>query len=61
MNGKKINTTQLVALLATVLVLLGIEVSPEDQVKIVVGIQAVSNVITMVLRIWFTNKPEVEQ
>lgn len=50
----KINWTQLVAAAATILVLFGIELSPEQQVSIVAGIGLVSNLLTTVFRTWFT-------
>jgi len=50
----KINWTQAIAILASVGVFFGLHLSPEDQAKIVVTIQAVSGLITIIQRTWFT-------
>ena len=50
----KVNWAQAIAILASVGVFFGLNLSPEDQAKIVVTIQAVSGLATIVLRTWFT-------
>ena len=50
----KVNWTQVVAMVATVGVLFGTSLSPEEQAKIVATIQAVSGLATVILRTWFT-------
>lgn len=52
----KINVTQLVGLLANVLIVFNIDLPPETQVQIVLLIQAVQGVATWVWRTWFTTK-----
>jgi len=51
----KVNWTQAIAILASVGVFLGVNVSPEDQARIVVTIQGVSGLATIILRTWFTD------
>ena len=51
----KINWTQAVGLLATLLALKGITMSPETQVQVVVGIQAVVAAVTWVFKTFFTS------
>lgn len=50
----KVNWTQAVAMLATLGVIFDLNVSPEDQAKIVATIQGVSGLATIILRTWFT-------
>lgn len=50
----KINWTQAIGMLASVGVLFGMHLSPDEQAKIVVTIQAISGVATVILRTWFT-------
>lgn len=50
----KINWTQILSFAASVLVVFGIDLSPETQVMIVAAIQAVQAGITWVLRTFFT-------
>lgn len=52
--ASKINWTQAVGLLATVLALIGIDLDPQTQVAVVAGIQAIVAVVTWVLRTFFT-------
>lgn len=52
--ASKINWTQAVAVIASVLVLFGIDVPPEAQAQIVVAITSVSGIVTWVLKTWFT-------
>ena len=51
----KINWTQAVSLLATVLVVWKIDLDPTTQVAIVSAIQGVQAVVTWVFRTWFNN------
>lgn len=50
----KVNWTQVIAIVASLGVFFGLHLSPEDQAKIVVTINAVSGVATIILRTWFT-------
>lgn len=50
----RINWTQAIAMLASVGVVFGLDLSAEEQAKIVATIQAVSSLATIVLRTWFT-------
>lgn len=50
----KINWTQAVSLIATLLALKGVNLDAETQVQIVVGIQAIQAVVTWVFKTWFT-------
>jgi len=50
----KVNWTQAVAMIATLGVLFGLNVSPEEQAKIVATIQGVAGLATIILRTWFT-------
>lgn len=50
----KVNWTQLIAMIASAGVLFGLNISPEDQAKIVATIQAVSSLATIIMRTWFT-------
>jgi hypothetical protein len=52
--ASKINWTQAVALLASVLVLFGINLDPATQVSIIAAIQAIQAVVTWVLKTFFT-------
>ena len=54
--ASKINWTQGLALLASVLVVFGIELPVDVQLAIVAVIQGVQSVITWVIRTWFTKK-----
>lgn len=51
--ASKINWTQAVAMGASVAVIFGVDVPPEQQVAIVAVIQGVQSVATWVLRTWF--------
>lgn len=51
----RINWTQAVALFASVGVIFGLDLSPEEQAKIVATIQAVASLATIILRTWFTD------
>lgn len=57
MATSKINWTQYVAVIATVGSLVGIDMTPEQQVSVVVTIQLVANFVTWVLRTFFTHPP----
>lgn len=50
----KINWTQAVAVIASLLVIAGIDLPAETQAHIVVGIQALQAVITSIIKTWFT-------
>ena len=50
----KVNWTQAVAMLASVGVFFGLDLPPEQQAKIAVSIQALSGLLTIILRTWFT-------
>lgn len=51
----KVNWTQAIAMLASVGVIFGLNLSPEEQAKIVATIQGVSGLATIILRTWFTD------
>lgn len=53
----KINWTQALGVVASVLVVFGINIPPETQVAAIAGIQGVQAVATWVFRTWFTAKP----
>ena len=50
----KVNWTQIIAMAASLAVVFGLNISPEDQAKIVATVQGVSALATIVLRTWFT-------
>jgi uncharacterized protein (DUF697 family) len=50
----KVNWTQIIAMVASLGVVFGLNISPEDQAKIVATIQALSGFATIILRTWFT-------
>lgn len=50
----KINWTQAIAMVATAATMFGFDFPPELQVKIVGTITAVSGVVTVIMRTWFT-------
>lgn len=50
----KINWAQGLSLLASILVVFGIDLEPKTQVEVVAGIQGVQAVLTWVIRTWFT-------
>lgn len=50
----KINMAQAVGLIASLLAVKGIDLPPETQAQIVVGVQALVSVATWVARTWFT-------
>lgn len=50
----KVNWTQIVAMFASFGVIFGLDLSPEEQAKIVATIQAFSGLATIILRTWFT-------
>jgi hypothetical protein len=52
--ASKINWTQGVGLLASLLAMRGVDLPPETQAQIVVGVQALVSVATWVARTWFT-------
>jgi hypothetical protein len=52
----KINWTQLISVLASLLVVFGIDIPPELQAHIATAITAVSAIATIVIRTWFTTK-----
>lgn len=62
MNGSKgqlsskINITQIVSFVATILVVFNIDLPSEIQVQIVAVIQGSQAIITWVLRTWFTSR-----
>lgn len=56
MNGYKIIATQIVAAIAAVLALIGVPLSPEEQASVVTTILIVCNVVTIIWRLWFTDK-----
>ncbi|RWP05113.1 hypothetical protein [Mesorhizobium sp.] len=51
----KINWTQALGLIASILVVFGVDVPAEVQVQIVAGIQAAQAVVTWVLKTWFSD------
>lgn len=51
----KINWTQAVSLLATLLAIKGIDLDPTTRVAIVAAIQSITVIITWVLRTWFNS------
>jgi hypothetical protein len=52
--ASKINWTQAVGLLASLLALKGVDLPAETQAQIVVGVQAFVAVATWIVRTWFT-------
>lgn len=50
----KINWTAAISVLASVGVVFGLHIPPEDQARIVLTINAISGVATVILRTWFT-------
>lgn len=52
----KINWTQAIGVLASVLVIFGINLDPATQAAAVAGIQAVAAVVTWIIRTFFTTK-----
>lgn len=50
----KINWTQAVSFIASMLVIFGINLPPETQVAVVALIQAAQSVATWIFRTWFT-------
>lgn len=53
----KVNWTQVVAVIASILVIFGIDLPVDQQLSIVAAIQAVQAVATIIFRTWFTAKP----
>lgn len=51
----KVNWTQAIAMIASIGVIFGLNLSPEEQAKIVATIQGVSGLATIILRTWFTD------
>lgn len=49
----KINWTQIVGFLASILAIWGFDVPAEFQAQVVLLFQAIQSVLTMVFRIWF--------
>lgn len=52
----KINWTQIVGLIATVIGLFGFDLPMEQQVELVAAIQAIQAAVTIIMRTWFTKK-----
>lgn len=52
----KINWTNGIAFIASLVALFGVDISPEMQLSIVASLGVVSQVLTMILRTWFTGK-----
>ena len=50
----KINWVQAVAVVAALGTMFGVDLSPEDQVKIITGITVVQGFVTGVIKTWFT-------
>lgn len=50
----KINWTQLISVLASLLVVFGFNIPPELQAQIAAAITAVSAIATIVMKTWFT-------
>jgi vacuolar-type H+-ATPase subunit I/STV1 len=50
----KINWTQLISVLASLLVVFGVNIPPELQAHIAAAITAVSAIATIVMKTWFT-------
>jgi uncharacterized membrane protein len=50
----KINWVQLVSVAAVLGTVFGIDISAEDQAKIVAAVAIVSNIVTGVIKTWFT-------
>lgn len=55
-NVSKINWTQVIAAVAMLGTVFGLEISTEAQLSIVTGIGLVSQFLTVVFRSWFTQK-----
>lgn len=53
--ASKINLTQVVAILAMIVTHFGWELGLQEQAAIVSAIVAVQGVVTVILRVWFTN------
>jgi len=52
----KINWTQVVAAAATLIAVFGVDLSPETQTQIVMGIALISQLLTVVFRSFYTAK-----
>jgi hypothetical protein len=52
--ASKINWTQAVSVLASVLIMFGVNLDAETQAHLVIAINLVSSAVTWVLRTWFT-------
>lgn len=52
--ASKINWAQAVGLVASLLAMKGVDLPPETQAQIVVGVQAIVSVATWIARTWFT-------
>ena len=50
----KINWTQLISVLASLLVVFGVDFPPELQAHIAAAITAISAIVTVVMKTWFT-------
>jgi hypothetical protein len=50
----KVNWTQVLAMASSFGVVFGLDISPEEQAKIVATIQGVSGLATIIIRTWFT-------
>lgn len=50
----KINWTQLISVLASLLIVFGINIPPELQAHLAAAITALSAIVTIVVRTWFT-------
>lgn len=54
--ASKINWVQLMSVLASLLVVFGINIPPELQAQVAAAITALSGIITIVMRTWFTKE-----
>ena len=54
--ASKINWTQIIAAGASLLAVFGIDLPPETQVQIVTGVALVGQVLTVIIRTFFTGK-----
>ena len=54
--ASKINWVQMASVAASILIVFGVNVPPELQAQIAAAITALSAVVTIVMRTWFTTK-----
>lgn len=52
--ASKINWTQAVSLVATILAVKGVNLDPDTQIAVVMTIQGIQAIVTWVFRTWFT-------